>query len=229
MGILLDSAVPEEAREAMALGFVWGITTNPTLLARVKDSVEGIVRTLCGICPGLVFYQLAAADLSGRTSEGHRAIELDRELHESSPSGAGATAEVGHIGLKIAASTENMALVRMFSTMGVPVAVTAIFSLSQVYLACEAGARYVVPYVNRTTRLRGDGIGFVRDMAAVCRATGRGTEVLAASVKSPDETVQTLLAGATHISMPLSVLQSLGDDPLSREAVAEFAANGVRW
>jgi transaldolase len=130
---------------------------------------------------------------------------------------------LGRIGLKIPASTENMALVSEFSDVGVSVAVTALFSLPQAYLACEAGANFVLPYVNRTTRLRGDGLGFVRQLRQVCEAVGRGTEVLAASIKSPDEAVQTLLAGAQHVSAPWAVLQAMGHDPLSDEAVAEFA------
>jgi transaldolase len=47
--------------------------------------------------------------------------------------------------------------------------------------------------------------------------------VLAASVKSPQEAVQTLLAGAHHVSMPLSVLLDMGHDPLSDQAVTDFA------
>jgi len=131
--------------------------------------------------------------------------------------------QLGRIGLKIPASTENMALVSEFSDLGISVAVTALFSLPQAYLACEAGADFVVSYVNRTTRLRGDGLGFVRQLRQVCEAVDRGTEVLAASIKSPDEAVQALLAGAQHVSAPLSVLQAMGHDPLSDEAVAEFA------
>ena len=90
------------------------------------------------------------------------------------------------------------------------------------FLTASAGADYVLPYVNRMSRLRGDGPGFVRDLARVCEAVGLGTEVLAASIKSPEEAVQTLLAGAQHVSMPWAVLQAMGHDPLSEEAVADF-------
>ena len=130
---------------------------------------------------------------------------------------------LGRVGLKIPACTANMTLVAEFANRDVKVAVTALFSLAQAYLACEARATYVLPYVNRTTRLRGDGIAFVRQLAEVCEAAGRGTKVLAASIKSPHEAVQTLLAGAEHVSAPLSVLLDMGHDPLSEQAVADFA------
>jgi transaldolase len=235
VAIYLDSATPDEARQAMGLGFVRGITTNPALLAKVKRPAMEVLRELCTVCPGTVFYQLATATVSERLAEGERILLLNEEmkeadqkafcewqrklLEEDDPS----FREFGRVGLKIPASTENMALVAEFSARGAAVAVTAMFTLAQAYLACEAGATYLLPYVNRTTRLRGDGLAFVRELAQVCLAVDRGTKVLAASIKSPEEAVQALLAGAHHVSMALSVLLAMGHDPLSEQTVAEFA------
>ena len=206
MSIYLDSAILEEAQQAMKLGFVQGITTNPALLAKAKRPVDEVILELCDICPGIVFYQLTAPTVAERQAEGERMLNL----------------RTGQIGLKIPASTENMALVAHFSAVA-PVAVTALFNTAQAYLACEAGAQYLLPYVNRTTRLRGNGPAFVSELVRVCESVGRGTEVLAASIKSPEEAVATLLAGAHHLTIPLSVLLTMGHDPLSEQAVAEFA------
>ncbi len=238
MAIYLDSAIPDEARQAMRLGFVSGITTNPILLAKVKRPVSEVLHELCSICPGTVFYQLNAPTVSERLAEGEGILLLNEELQRKNDDAldqwerqlleedAPLPQHWATVGLKIPASTENMALVEEFSTRGMQVAVTALFSLAQGYVACEAGATYLLPYVNRTTRLRGDGIGFVRQLVQLCQAVDRGTEVLAASVKSPEEAVQTLLAGAHHVSMPLSILLAMGHDPLSVQAVADFAQVG---
>jgi transaldolase len=192
-------------------------------------SSHEVLRELCQICPGTVFYQLTARTVAGRKSEGEQILQLQEKWWEEAPAQtavAGVTDPVspviGTLGLKIPASTENMALVSEFARLGVDVAVTAMFSLSQAYVACEAGATYLLPYANRFTRLRGDGVSFVRQLAEICRATDRGTRVLAASIKSPHEAVQVLIAGACHVSMPLSVLLAMGHDPLSVQAVAEF-------
>jgi len=213
MSIYLDSAILEEARQALGLGFVRGITTNPLLLAKAKRPAGEVLGELRQICPGTVFYQLTAPTLDERRAEAEAILQLNLN---SGP---------GRIALKIPASTENMVLVDEFSRKEVKVAVTALFSLPQAYLACESGATYVVPYVNRITRLRGDGLAFVREPAQVCQVTGRGTEVLAASIKSPEEAVCALLVGAHHISAPLNVLLAMGYDPLSEQAVAEFAGS----
>ena len=235
MAIYVDTAVPDEARQALSLGFVTGITTNPKLLSTVKRAPIEVLRELCTICAGTVFYQLTAPTLSARREEGEGILRLNQELEEqddeayeqwerkSMEQEAFAPPMLGRLGLKIPASTENMALVSEFSDQGMTVAVTAVFSLAQAYVACEARATYLVPYVNRITRLRGDGLAFVSQLARLCEAVDRGTEILAASIKTPEEAVETLLAGAHHVSLPLPVILAMGQDPLSEQAVAEFA------
>jgi transaldolase len=205
MSVLVDSAVEAEVAEAAGLGFVTGVTTNPALLAAAGTSAEAIIPRLCALVPGIVFYQLIGASVDDRREDGERILALAPRK----------------VGIKIPATTENMALVAHFASHA-PVAVTAIFSGAQGIAACAAGARYLLPYVNRTTRLRGDGPGFVRLLRQVADASGTGTEVLAASVKSSEEALESLLAGAQHLSLPLEVLRRLGEDPLSHDAIRQF-------
>lgn len=211
MALFLDSASPDDVRAAVDLGLVTSVTTNPALVAAAtpgRGEPLELLRALCALAPGEVFYQLTAPTLDGRFEEAERALAV----------GPGP----GRVGLKVPATTENMALVARFRA--VPVAVTAIFGAGQCVAACAAGARYVIPYVNRTTRLTGDGVGWVRKLRAVTDAMGGRTEVLAASLKSPDEAVEALLAGAHHLTLPLAVLRALGEHPLSARTIAEFAA-----
>ena len=53
------------------------------------------------------------------------------------------------------------------------------------------------------------------------------TEILAASLKSPEEAAATLAAGAHHLTIPLSILQAMTTHELSNDTVAEFAAKGT--
>ena len=108
------------------------------------------------------------------------------------------------------------------------VGITAIFSPAQVYLACQAGVRFVLPYVNRSTRLLGDGFALVESMREVIEVGNYPVEIIAASVKSPDEAVQTLLAGAHHLTLPLAVIQAMGRHPLSEEAITAFDIDAAR-
>jgi transaldolase len=208
MGIYLDSASVAEAERAAALGFVAGVTTNPKLLAREDRPPEELVPALCdALGQGLVFYQLNAPSLDERESEARRMLAL----------------RPGRVGLKIPCTTEDMALLCRLAAEGAVCAATAVFSAHQGYLACEAGARFLIPYVNRATRLLGDGLALVRELAAVCAALEDRTTVLAASLRSPQEAVDAVLAGASHASLPLQQILALGEHPLTRQALAEFA------
>jgi transaldolase len=91
-------------------------------------------------------------------------------------------------------------------------------------VARAAGARYVIPYVNRTTRILEDGPALVRSLAEVLM--NGETEVLAASIKSTEEAIETINAGAQHVSMPLRVLLRLTEHDLSHRAVEDFAQGG---
>jgi len=132
----------------------------------------------------------------------------------------------GRVGLKIPCTLDNLQLAADFAARGHPVGVTAIFSPAQVYLACEAGARFVLPYVNRSTRLLGDGPGLVRQMRAVIDALDSPLEIIAASLKSPQEAVETVLAGAHHLTLPLALIDAMAQHDLSYQAIEAFARAG---
>jgi len=209
MGLFLDSARIEEVRQAVELGYLAGVTTNPTIMAKAKGEPKDIIRQICLIAPGPVFYQVTAKMVAEREREG-------REFFGISPE---------KVVLKIPATTENMALIAKLSR-DIPCAATAVYSGHQTLVACEAGARYLIPYVNRATRLLGDGCRLVAEMAAVIRATGKPVEILAASIKSAEEATQAVLAGANHLTLPMDILLSLGNHPLSDAAIEEFGRAG---
>lgn len=205
MGIFVDSAKKEEVNKLTDLGLIIGITTNPKLLAPIKMPAKQIIKDLCEISPGLVFYQLTKDNLKEMEKEAHEFFALAPKK----------------IGLKIPARTEAIALIKRLGEE-IPCAITAIFSDYQTYLACEVGARYLIPYVNRATRLLGDGIELVRKMRAIVDRLGSEAKILAASIKTKEEAVNCIIAGAHHLSMPYDVIMSLGNHPLSEEAVKEF-------
>ena len=55
---------------------------------------------------------------------------------------------------------------------------------------------------------------------------GSDTEILAASIKSPQEASATLQAGAHHLTLPLNILQQMTTHELSSQTVEQFKENG---
>lgn len=211
MALYLDSASLEDAHRAAEMGFVVGITTNPKLIARAGRAAAEIIPELCdALDEGLVFYQLIAPTVEEREAEARRFAAL----------------RPGRVGLKIPCTTDNLALLHRLVGEGFTCAATAIFGAHQALLACQAGADYIIPYVNRSTRLQGDGLALVAEMAVVAEATGGHAQVLAASFRSLSEVVDAVLAGAHHVSVSLELLLAMGDHPLSEQAISEFAQAG---
>lgn len=206
--IYLDSAMVEEAQTAVAMGWVKGITTNPTLLNKSDRSPEDCLQQLSAICPGELYYQLCTNDFESMIHESHRAVKIVGEK----------------LVLKIPA-TELGFRVTAHLSGEIDCSVTAIYSPAQAAIAVEAGAKYAIAYVNRATRLLGDGLGLVQSMAQIVK--GSKTEILAASIKSPEEAAATLLAGAHHLTLPMNILQAMTSHELSIKTVTDFAQQGT--
>lgn len=207
MSLFLDSAIAAEAEAAKKLGWVKGITTNPTLLANSPLPVESTLTQLAELTTGPLFYQLMADDFAEMVAEGRTAFKLIGKQTV----------------LKIPASLVGFQVVAELAPE-IPCAVTAIYSAAQAAVAQEAGAKYAIAYVNRATRLLGDGVALVREMASVL--AGSTTEIMAASIKSPEEAVASLQAGAHHLTLPLAMLQAITNHELSLQTIDEFAENG---
>ena len=206
--IYLDSAIISEAKIAVDLGWIQGITTNPTLLKKSPLSPEETLTQLAAISPGELYYQLCATDFEAMVAEAKRAKAIVGDK----------------IVLKIPATDLGFRVTAYLSSE-INCSVTAIYSPAQAAIAKEAGAKYAIAYVNRATRLLGDGLALVKAMANILR--GSNTEILAASIKSPQEAADTLQAGAHHLTLPLSVLQQMTTHELSSNTVDEFRSNGI--
>jgi len=205
MAIFLDSADPQHAADAFPLGFLAGVTTNPTLLAAQGSDPLETIRKVAQRSSGLIFYQPLAESVEAMEAEMRRVHGfLDERLVA-----------------KIPCSPAGFELVtRLRDDM--PCGMTAVFSAGQVYAAACAGVRYALPYLNRMTRLGGDGPAVVERMVQVAAATD--IELVVASIRSVEEMERALLAGADHVTLPFAVIQELIDHPLSRQAIADFGA-----
>jgi transaldolase len=202
----LDSAFVEDARRSAKLGFVAGITTNPTLVAETGRKPLDLIAELCDVHPGTIFYQPGSDTTEEREAEARQMIAV----------------RPGRIAVKLPSTTSDFSLAMRLTEEGMVVGMTAVFSPAQVYLAVVAGVSFVLPYVNRSTRALGDGLALVRSMRSVINTSGSTTEILAASIKSSTEAIDTLLAGAHSLTVPLKVIEQLGRHELSDQAIAGF-------
>jgi transaldolase len=207
MSIFIDTADIEQAKAAKESGWIHGITTNPILLANSGSSVADTLQQLTELNMGLLFYQLIATCKEDMLKEAQLAKEIAGE----------------QLVLKIPPTKPGFHIIPHLP-QEIPCCITAIYSAAQALVARESGVRYIAVYVNRVTRLLGDGLSLIKEIGRILQ--GSETQLLAASLKSPTEASSAILSGADHLTMPLDVLSALTHHEHSEDAVNNFNANG---
>jgi transaldolase len=193
---------------AAEMGWVKGLTTNPTLLAQAGLPPAEVLLRLAAIPLRPLFYQLTSENEEDMLAEAGKALDIVRD----------------GLVFKIAPTNAGYRFVARQSPHH-PCAVTAVYTPAQVLVASEAGARYVIPYVNRATRLLGDGLAMIAGMAAVLKNTR--TEIVAASIKSAEEAAGAVQAGAYHLTVPFATLLAMMENQYSSDALQQFREKGV--
>ncbi|MBC8552090.1 MAG: transaldolase [Candidatus Brocadiales bacterium] len=207
MSIFIDTADIEQAKAVKGSGWVYGITTNPILLANSGSPVTDTLQQLAELNMGLLFYQLIATCKEDMLKE----VQLAKEI-------AGA-----QLVLKLPPTKQGFQIIPHIP-QEIPCCVTAIYSVAQALVARESGVRYIAVYVSRATKLLGDGLSLITKISRVLQ--GSQTQLLAASLKSPMEASSAILAGADHLALPFDVLSALTYHEHSEDAVSNFNANG---
>ncbi len=207
MKIFLDTADIDEIRRAADAGLIDGVTTNPSLLAKVagdRDPRE-IFLEICEAVDGPVSAEVVALDADTMVSEGKRLAGL----HDN-------------IVVKVPLTEDGLRACRRLRSDGVSVNVTLCFSVTQAHLAAKAGATYISPFVGRIDDISGDGMDLVAQIRQVYDNYAIETEILAASLRHPQHVVQALLMGADCGTLPAKVLYQLLKHPLTDLGLERF-------
>jgi transaldolase len=213
MKFFIDTANLDHIKEAMDLGILDGVTTNPSLMAK-----EGITGTnniykhyekICKIVDdGDVSAEVISTDYDGMVREG----KILAQIHEN-------------IVVKIPMIRDGVKAIRWFTDNEINTNCTLIFSPGQAILAAKAGATYLSPFVGRVDDISWDGISLIEDIVEIYQAQGYTTEVLAASIRTPLHIVQAARAGADVVTCPLSSILGLLKHPLTDIGLEQFLAD----
>lgn len=205
MKLFIDTANVDEIRQASELGVICGVTTNPSLIAKEGRVFADVVREITQIVDGPISAEVVASEADGMVAE---AAELTR-IHKN-------------IVIKIPMTAEGLKAVRRLSAMGVHTNVTLIFSPAQALLAARAGATYVSPFVGRLNDISSDGNTLVEAIAKIFSLHGIKTEIIAASIRGPEDVVDVALAGAHIATVPYKVICQMIAHPLTDAGIERF-------
>jgi len=205
MKIFMDTAALDDIRTAARWGVLDGVTTNPTLFAKVGGSYDDVLREICAITPGPVSAEVVAADVDGMLREGRHFATL-----------------APNIVVKIPMSEEGLEAIAKLKADGIKTNCTLIFSANQGLLAAKAGASLLSPFVGRLDDINEDGMIVVRELVTIVDTYDLDAEVLAASIRHPRHVTEAALAGAHIATLPIKVLTQMVHHPLTDSGIETF-------
>ncbi len=209
MRIYVDSADRAAIADALQRGFVYGVTTNPTLLRRAGVGAAEVP-------------DLAAAALKAGAQEIHLQV-YSATVEEMITEGRDLAAlDPARVVVKIPATAAGFRAAAALSAAHLRVTLTAVYTVRQTIAAASAGAAYVAIYLGRMGDAGIDGPARVGAMQQALAAQDASLAILAASVRDPAE-VETLAAlGVAAVTLPPAVLARLIDSPETDAAAAAF-------
>ncbi len=148
MKLLIDTANTDEIAKANEYGFLSGVTTNPTLVAREGATFHNLIREIAGMVDGPVNAEVLATDAAGMVAEGLAISALAKNII-----------------VKIPMTGDGLKAVKALSAQGVRTNMTLVFSPAQALLASQAGANFVSVFVGRADDVGVDGVDIIRQIA----------------------------------------------------------------
>ncbi|MBJ83793.1 MAG: fructose-6-phosphate aldolase [Acidimicrobiaceae bacterium] len=211
MKLFVDTADLDEIEALAPLGIIDGVTTNPSLLAKVGNDPRGVLKGICELMKGPVSAEVVATDCDGMVREGRELAAID-----------------SHIVVKVPFGKAGVQACRILTNEGVRVNVTLIFSASQALLAAKVGAAFVSPFVGRLDDIGTPGMDLIRTIVEIFENFEFSTEVLVASTRGPMHIIESARLGADVCTCPPKVIDALFNHPLTDIGLERFLADWAR-
>ena len=208
MKIFMDTANVEEIKQYVDWGVVYGVTTNPSLIAKSGRTQAEVIPEIAALVSGPVSAEVISTECAGMVEEARKLAKI-----------------AGNVVIKIPCSPEGLKAVKILSAEGIKTNVTLVFSMSQALLAARAGATYVSPFIGRLDDINQDGVKLVDNIVKAFKLYGIETEVIAASIRNIEHVEKVMLTGCQIATIPTKVLAQMINHPLTDKGLAQFMAD----
>lgn len=209
MKFFVDTADISEIRDLAVAGFLDGVTTNPSLIAKAGRPVADVIKEICQTIEGPVSAEVTAIDFDGMIAEGKRLAGI-----------------ATNVAVKVPSTWDGFRACLALSQLGHKVNVTLCFSANQALLAAKAGATFISPFVGRLDDLGLEGMEVIREIRTIYdNDKSFKTQILASSIRSPLHVKQAAMAGADIATIPPAVLRNLAKHPLTDKGLVSFLAD----
>ena len=209
MKFFIDTANLAQIKEANELGILDGVTTNPSLMAkegiRGQEAIDQHYKTICEMVDGDISAEVLTTEFATIIEEGKKLAALHP-----------------NIVVKVPMIKDGVKAIKWFTDNGIRTNCTLIFSAGQAILAAKAGATYISPFLGRIDDSGWDGMQLIHQISEIFAIQEYKTEILAASIRSPNHIIQAAQAGAHVCTCPLEPILGLLKHPLTDIGLAKF-------
>lgn len=206
MKFFIDSADVAEIKEISSYGFVDGVTTNPSLIAKSGRDFKTVIEEIAKIVSGPISAEVVSNDYENMVKEGEKLSKI-----------------ADNICIKLPMTLDGLKACKFFSDKNIKTNVTLCFSASQAILAAKAGATFVSPFVGRLDDIGVDGLSLIEEITQIySNYENFKTEILVASVRNPIHIVTSAKMGAHVATVPGKVLKQLINHPLTDKGIEIF-------
>lgn len=216
MKFFIDTADLSQIKEANELGILDGVTTNPSLMAKVgvkgTEAVMQHYKTICEMVDGDISAEVISTDFAGIVEEGKKLAAIHP-----------------NIVVKVPMIKDGIKALKWFSDNGIKTNCTLVFSAGQAILAAKAGATYVSPFIGRIDDGGWDGMELIAQLANIYSIQGYETEILAASIRNPLHIIKAAELGADVCTCPLDSILGLLKHPLTDIGLAKFLEDAKKF
>ena len=211
MKFFVDTADTKEIADLAATGLIDGVTTNPSLIAKSGRPFADVIAEICGLTDGPVSAEVVATDYDNMVLEGRKLAKIAE-----------------NVAVKLPLTWDGLKACRTLADEGTPVNVTLCFSANQALLAAKAGAAFISPFIGRLDDIHIDGMELISEIRQIYDNYMFETEILAASIRSPNHVKFSALAGADVMTAPPGVIRSLANHPLTDKGLEIFLADAKK-
>ena len=212
MKFFIDTADLNEIKDLAATGMVDGVTTNPSLAAKQGMNFKELIGEVCKVVSGPVSAEVTAMDYETMMKE----AEVLRKIARN-------------VTIKVPLTQDGLKVCRALSSEGTMVNVTLCFTCGQAILAAKAGATFVSPFVGRLDDLGVNGMQLIEDIRMVYdNYDNFKTQILVASVRSPEHIINAGKIGADVITAHPKVISQLYHHPLTDAGLKTFAEDWAK-
>ncbi len=205
MRIFIDTANIEEIKEINSMGFLAGVTTNPSLVAQEKRDYKQVISEICAIVNGPISAEVIGQDYDAMVKEGE-------ELAAIHP----------NVVIKIPICEPGLKAINTLKNKGIASNATLVFSANQALLAARAGAAFVSPFIGRLDDIGNDGLVLLNDIITIFDQYMLDTEVIAASIRHPMHVVEAAKIGSHIATIPYKIIKQMIKHPLTDAGIEKF-------